>query len=127
MDLLVVKRKHHLDLLGDALQDGVRLHACHEGQDVRLHDAELCGRTLVDGEDVLDRPLGGRDGQIDTVRLHQPLQVQPELVIGALLAARHDAHVRRGRRDRGHKDQRNPQDDFDPPPAAHACLLIRCR
>jgi hypothetical protein len=93
VDLLVVEREHHLDLFGDPLEHRVGLDAGDEGQHIGLHDAELRARTLINGEDVLHRSLRGHDGQVDPVRGDEPLQIQPELIIGPLVAAGDDAHV----------------------------------
>src|SRR5262245_31209809 len=77
VDLLVVEREHHLDLLGDPLEHRVGLDAGDEGQHVGLHDAELGTWTLIDGEDVLHRSLREHDNQVDPVRGDQLLQIQP--------------------------------------------------
>ena len=113
MDFLVVEREHHLDLLRDPLEGLVGLYFGDEGEHIGLHDADLNAGPLVDGVDVLHGSLGGIDAQVDTVRLAERLEIEAELIIGALLAPRHYAHVRRegggdgtdGERQGNHRDE----------------------
>jgi hypothetical protein len=93
VDLLVVQREHHLGLLGDPREHGVVLQPGHEGQHVGLHDPDLDPGSLVHGEDVLHRPLRRIHAQGDPVRLQQLLEIQTELIVGALFGSRDDTHV----------------------------------
>src|SRR6266403_596445 len=94
VDLLVVQREDHLDLLGDPLQGRVGLHLGDEGEDVRLDDADLHAGPLVDRIDVFHRALGVVHGDADAVRLAERLEIEAELIVRALVAARDDADVR---------------------------------
>ena len=93
MHFLVVQREDHLRLLRDPREHRIALQPRDERQHVGLHDPHLHAGALIHGEDVLDRPLGRMDGQVDAVRLHELLQVETELIVGALLRARDEAHV----------------------------------
>src|SRR5882724_10049760 len=114
VDFLVVEREYHPRLLGDAAEDRVRLHPRHECEHVGLHDAHLHARALVDREDVLDGALRRVHGEVH-VRLRQLLQIEAELIVGALVAAGDDAHVLRGRTeargDQQHQDCHRAHDD----------------
>ena len=95
MDFLVVEREHHLDLLRDPLEGLIGLYFGDEGEHIGLHDADLNTGPLVDGVDVLHGSFGGVHAQVDAVRLAERLEIEAELIIGAFLASRHHAHVRR--------------------------------